>query len=183
MTTALKNEMIKKGRVILNGPLDYLTSYSIPITFGVFGLAALTMQTLHGRLMNGETLLFVGFPWLLAVVSYLIKRSGLKLEKETLDLSGDQIHKVLHDVGEEHSWTIITETEDIIVADSIRLFMADNRITILLDGKDIYINARSTGGEFTLFRQGRLTDDFRLALRRRYFEIQHQKRLGTEASR
>jgi hypothetical protein len=61
--------------------------------------------------------------------------------------------------------------------------MADNRITILLDGKDIYINARSTGTEFTLFRQGKLTDDLRLALRRRYFEIQHQKGLSAQASR
>lgn len=132
---------------------------------------------------NWETLVFVGFIWLFTLAMYLIQRGGLKLEKETLDLEKDEIYKVLSEVGQKLDWTIITATEDIIIADSVRLFKADNRITILVDGKDIYINARSSGPEFSFFRQGKLTDDFRSALRMRYFEIQHQKRLSLQASR
>ena len=190
MTTEAKTKMIKKGRIILNGPLEYLLNYSSSITFGTFGLAALVLglkfnqnEILPGQMTNGETLVFIGFIWLFVLALYLIQRGGLKLEKETLDLEKDEIHKVLNEVGQKLDWTVITATEDFIIADSVRLFKADNRITILLDGQDIYINARSTGPEFSFWRQGKLTDDFRSALRRRYFEIQHQKRLGSQASR
>ncbi len=189
MTTEIKHKMIKKGRIILNSPLDYLFNYAISITFGAFGLTVLLLgwkfeqsQSSPGQMTNRETLVF-GFIWLFTLAMYLIQRGGLKLEKETLDLEKDEIYKVLNEVGQKLDWTIITATEDIIIADSVRLFKADNRITILVDGKDIYINARSRGPEFSFFRQGKLADDFRSVLRMRYFEIQHQKRLSLQASR
>jgi hypothetical protein len=184
MTVDLKKRMIKKGRVILTTPLDFLFNYTFSIAFAAFSLVMLitglkfgNVDPSPGRMTNKETLIFVGVIWVFVIASYLMQRVGLKFEKETVNLEKDEIFRVIHDVGEEFQWHIVSESEDYIVGDSTRILFASNRITILVDSTDVYINARTTGPEISFFRQGKLTDAFRMALRRRLHEIQHQKEI------
>ena len=136
-------------------------------------------------LTNKDILIWTAIDIFLLTAFYLIQRERLKLRKETIDLEIHEILEVINEVGKSFDWLVDTVTRDFIQADSIRILGTDNRITIFIRDKDVYINCRTKYGDIPgMFRQEKIAETFLSALRMRSYEVKHQKeKLGMQASR
>jgi len=183
--------MISKGRIILRS-FEFLAHYSLIFSLGTINLLMIAFSwnqaPIHpssNAMTNKDIIIWTAIDLLLMTAFYFIQRDRLKLEKETIDLEDDQIFEVINEVGEKFDWTRSSVTKRFIQADSLRIFGTDNKITIFIKDKDIYINCRATFGQIGgFFRQAKITDEFFKALRMRSHELHHQKKdVQKQASR
>jgi len=183
MTTEDKtNDMIKQGRIIL-GPWDTLSHYGLIYVMGTMNVFMIVLSwnqnpsnPTRATMTNTDILVWTAIDAFLLTAIYLIQRERLKLKKETIDLETDQILEVINEVGKTFEWFVDILTKDFIQADSIRILGTDNRITILIRDKDVYINCRTKNGDIPgMFKQSNIADTFLSALRMRSYEVKHQK--------
>ncbi len=182
ITQEQKNQMIEKGRIILR-PLDAFAHYGAVYAFGTIPALYIASE-LHRASTNmvetetsfNEQIIFVVISTLLLAALYTIQLERLKLKKETVELDESTVLEVINQVGKKFDWTTHLLSKDIIQGDSMGFLSGSNRITILIQGKDIYINCRTKGGDLIGFaRQSRMTEEFLSSLRMRNYEIKFQK--------
>jgi len=192
MTTDDKrNEMIKRGRIILD-PLDALAHYGLIFAMGTMNIFMIIFawnqnppNPTGATMTNKDILVFTAIDVCILTAFYFIQRERLKLKKETIDLELEQILEVIKEVGESFEWFVDILTKDFIQADSIRILGTDNRMTIFIRDKDVYINCRTMFGDIPgMFKSEKMAETFLSALRMKSYEVKHQKdKLEKQASR
>ena len=192
MTTEDKrNEMIKRGRIILD-PWDTLAHYGLIFAMGTMNILMIIFawnqnppNPTRATMTNKDILVWTAIDVILLTAFYFIQRERLKLKKETIDLELEQILEVIKEVGENFEWFVDVLTKDFIQADSIRILGTDNRMTIFIRDKDVYINCRTKYGDIPgMFKSEKMAETFLSALRMKSYEVKHQKdKLEKQASR
>lgn len=181
-TDERRNEMIRRGRIIL-GPWDAFAHYQLIYAMGSINIFMIVMswnkitpKASNTTLINKDILIFTVINIFLLTAFYLIQRERLKLRKETIDLETDEILRVINEVGKSFDWMVDILTKDFIQADTIRILGTDNRITIFICDKCVYVNCRTKYGDIPgMFKQQRIAESFLSALRMRSYEVKHQR--------
>lgn len=176
------DRMVSQGRLIL-GRWDSLAHYAIVWGLGILSTLPVILawnqnpvNPTPATMTNKALLIMSGVTVCLATLFYLIQRQRLKLTKETIDLDEYQILEVVNEVGKTFNWLPTTVSKNFVQADIYRIFGTDNRISIIILGKDVFVNSRTLFGDIVgILRENKLTEAFLDALRMRSYEVKFQK--------
>ena len=182
ITQEQKNKMIEKGRIILRPPdafALFLPVYALG-SFFILGIISechrISTNMSDAATSYTEIIMPVVVGASLLTLLNFIQIERLKLKKETVELDESDILEVVNQAGKKFDWIPHLLNRDIVQGDSMGFLSGSNRITILIKGKDIYINCRTKGGDLIGFaRQSRMTEEFLSSLRMRNYEVKYQK--------
>ncbi len=193
MTKELRDKAIVTGQVSLR-PVETFFYYISVFCIGTINVLILYFawnQTLTldkpspSTMTNGQLIFCTGISVIVMILIYYSLNRRLRLKKIETRLTKDQIRSIIDQVGQKIDLRLSEVYTDYFEADSISIMWNNNKVSLIIDDTNIYVNCRTTDGTVGGFsRQDKLMRNFIDALEKANEEKSYQiQNLDWQASR
>jgi hypothetical protein len=185
MTTEKIEKIKKSGRLTLS-PFGTLFHYISVFAFGLLTVLAtifIVAQSDHvidkdsATLTNDDIKIVIGIGLFLTVTFFTLQTIRLKFKADKIYLNREEILKVIVNTGQTFNWTPLHIQETFIQGIIDKYFgYRRQQVTIVISDNEVRINTICLFGEITgHISDQNVTDTFFQNLKRRYYEIEHEK--------